>query len=253
MAGISPVKVDGRIIELLSFSKEMYTATGGMVNVAMGSVLSIWHDARSAGLEDPSSAVLPDMEALSEAARHTDINDIIIDEEASTVYLADPLMSLDIGAVAKGFAVEKVAESAPEGLLISVGGNVSSTGVKPDGTSWVVGLQDPEGKVGVNVHTVYLDKGAVVTSGSYQRYYVVDGISYNHIIDPETLMPGNRWLSVSVLTEDSGVADALSTALFLLDYEDGLALLEAFDAEAIWTAADRSEYFSPGFKERMRT
>ena len=86
-AGIAPVEVDARILDMLEFSKELYEETGGRVNVAMGGVLSLWHDAREAGIEDPANAYLPDQDALEEAARHADWSNVVIDEEASTVYL----------------------------------------------------------------------------------------------------------------------------------------------------------------------
>ncbi len=91
-AGIAPVKVDEKIIRLLLDCKTYYAATGGKVNIAMGSVLQLWHEARSDGLDDPQHAYLPDAGALAEAAKHTNPEDIIIDEAASTVYLADPDM-----------------------------------------------------------------------------------------------------------------------------------------------------------------
>ena len=96
-AGIEPVKVDGRIMELLLDCQEFYEGTEGRVNVAMGSVLELWHDARSQGINDPMHASLPDDEALTAAAAHTDISTVIIDQEASTVYIADPEVQLDVG------------------------------------------------------------------------------------------------------------------------------------------------------------
>ena len=248
MAGMAPVKVDARILQLLRDCKGFYEATGGKVNVAMGSVLSLWHDARSQGLDDPQNARLPDQKLLEEAARHTDLNGVILDEEASTVYFSDPLLRLDVGAVAKGWAVQKVAESAAPGLLISVGGNVCATGPKDEaGTAWVVGVQHPNGGEGY-LDTIELTGGSVVTSGDYQRSYVVDGKNYHHIIDPDALYPSQYWRSVTVVCPDSGTADALSTALFLLSLEEGKALLQKYDAEAMWMDGDGELFYSAGFR-----
>ena len=252
-AGIAPVKVDGEIIALLKDCKTYYEATGGMVNAAMGSVLYLWHEARDHGFNDPANAALPDTDALQEAALHTDFSKVVIDEAASTVYLEDPDMRLDVGAIAKGWAAQRVSEVAPEGLLISVGGNVCATGPKDSqGTPWVVGVQDPKGG-DAYLHTLYLTKGSIVTSGDYQRAYMVDGQLYHHIIDPNTLYPGKLWRAVTVVCEDSGLADALSTALFLLPQADGQALLEKCGAEAMWVAADGSIAYSPGFSKFVRT
>ena len=252
-AGIAPVTVDRRIIDLLLESREFYEATDGKINVAMGSVLSLWHDVREEGIDDPENAQLPDMEALKEAALHTSFDTVVIDEAASTVYLSDAAQSLDVGAIAKGWSVEQVCENAPSGLLVSVGGNVCATGPKPENdTPWVVGIQDPDDQ-DAYLHTIYLSKGSVVTSGDYQRYYMVDGKIYHHIIDPDTLFPAAYWQSVSIVCEDSGVADALSTALFVLPMEEGLALLEEYDACAMWVDLDGEIYYSPGFEELIRT
>lgn len=251
-AGTGPVKVDERIFQLLSFCREVYGATGGKVNIAMGSVLRLWHEAREDGVADPENARLPEDEALTEAAKHTDLSQLILDEEAGTVFYADPQMQLDVGAIAKGYALEQVCKTAPEGLLISVGGNVRATGAKPDGGSWVVGIQNPTGEEGY-LHTLEVEDISVVTSGDYQRYYTVDGVSYHHIIDPETLYPGRLWRAVTVLCPDSGLADGLSTALFLLPQAEGQALLDKFGCEALWVDSDNHLHYSPGFRDYIRT
>lgn len=251
-AGIAPVKVDGRIIELLKDAKTYHKLSDGRVNVAMGSVLSLWHDARNDGRNDPVNAALPEHDALKAAAEHTDVDNVIIDEANSTVYLSDPEMSLDVGAVAKGWAVQKVAENSPSGLLISVGGNVCATGPKDtSGTRWVIGIQNPDDS-NAYLHTIYVTKGSVVTSGDYQRTYMVDGKAYHHIIDPDTLYPSTYWRSVSIVCEDSGLADALSTALFNLSLEDGQKLLTACGAEALWVDAEGKLYYSPGFRDLIK-
>jgi len=251
-AGIAPVTVDRAIIDLLLDCKAYYELTAGKVNVAMGSVLKLWHEARNDSIDDPSSAYLPDMAELAEAAEHTSFDTIVIDEEASTVYISDPGVRLDVGAVAKGWAAQRTAETAPDHLLISVGGNVCASGAKDEkGTPWIVGVQNPDG--GDYLHTVYLPIGSMVTSGDYQRYFLVDGVSYHHIIDPETLMPSTYWRSVTILCEDSGLADALSTALFLLPRAEGQALLDKSGAEAMWVDKNGETYYSPGFEERIRT
>ncbi|MBP1558623.1 MAG: FAD:protein FMN transferase [Oscillospiraceae bacterium] len=252
-AGTEPVKVDGRIIDLLRDCKQYYELTGGRVNAAMGSVLALWHNARSDGINDPANAVLPDASALEAAAQHMNFDDVIIDVQASTVFFADPDLRLDVGAIAKGWATQRVAEAAPEGLLISVGGNVCATGPKDSqGTPWVVGIQNPDGSEN-HLHTLYLDKGSVVTSGDYQRTYLVDGKLYHHIIDPDTLYPSEYWRSVTVVCPDSGLADALSTALFILPLEEGQALLKECDAQAMWVDREAKLYYSEGFQELIRT
>ena len=247
------VSVDKAIIDLLLDCKAYYELTGGRVNAAMGSVLYLWHEAREDGLNDFTNAYLPNAAALSEAAEHTSWDSVVIDEENSTVTILDPALRLDVGAIAKGWSVQRVAEKAPEGLLISVGGNVCATGPKDEtGTPWVVGVQDPDG--GDNyLHTLYLTKGSMVTSGDYQRAYMVDGKIYHHIIDPDTLYPGSLWRAVTVVCPDSGLADALSTALFLLPLEEGQKLLDQCESCAMWVDAEGNMFYSTGFEELIRT
>ena len=250
-AGISPVTVDPEIIALLQDCVRYYEQTGGKTNVAMGSVLRLWHDARNDGIHDPENAALPEMERLEEAAQYTDISGLVIDEANSTVYLSNPNLRLDVGAVAKGWSVQRVAEKLPSGFLISVGGNVCATGPKFEDTPWVIGIQDPASDE--YLHTLYVNDFSVVTSGDYQRAYMVDGKMYHHIIDPETLMPAAYWRSVTVVCPDSGLADAMSTALFLLPLEQGMALAEKSNVQALWVNAAGEEFMTSRFAEMIRT
>ena len=237
-AGDSPVVVDAQVMELLSFGKSVHALTNGGTNIAMGSVLSLWHEARKRELP-------PDIELLTEAAAHTDINDLVLDEEKSTVFFADPALLLDVGAIAKGYAAERIASDLEargiSGVLLNVGGNLVAVG---NSVPWKVAVQYPETS-GAYLQKLTLSEGTLVTSGSYQRYFIKDGVRYHHIIDPVTLYPKNEFLQVTVLCSDSGLADALSTALFNLSYEEGLALIETLDgAEALRYTADGSLLFS---------
>ena len=244
-AGIGPVPVDERILSLLQFAQTAWTETGGRVNAAMGSVLALWHDAREQALEDPDRAALPDRSALEEAALHTDLSALELDLEAGTAFLTDPDMALDVGALAKGYAVEQVAAAAPDHFLISVGGNVCATGPKPDGTPWTVAVENPDG--GDFLYLLSVEDRSVVTSGDYQRYFELDGVRYHHIIDPDTLEPAAYWRSVTVVADSSAAADCLSTALFTLPQAEGQRLLDQWGAEALWIGRDGAQVMSPGF------
>lgn len=252
-AGVAPVKVDQRVLDMVAFARDMEIRTGGRMNIAMGSVLAIWHDHRTAGIDDPENATLPDMAALEAANQHTGIGALIVDEAASTLYLADPAARLDVGAVAKGYAVERVAqEMIARGVtsaILSIGGNVRAIGTRGDGTAWRVNIQNPDLTAEQqSITTLELQNLSLVTSGSYERYYTVDGKQYHHIIDPDTLMPAAYTWAVSIVTEDSGIADALSTALFTLSIEDGKALLTNFPGvEALWVKLDGEIVRTDGF------
>ena len=259
-AGIAPVTVDDKILGMLELAQTMYDTTSGKLNIAMGSVLNIWHNYREAALadEDDSNNQLPTQEELDAAAQHCDIHDLVIDEDAKTVYLSDPEMSLDVGSVGKGYAVEMVAQAAEaRGLtsaLISVGGNLRAIGTKPDGSAWVGGVENPWDSSEVyttassTVAAVKMSDLSLVTSGDYQRYYVVDGVRYHHLIDPATLWPAAYFNSVSVLVPDSGMADCLTTGLFCMPLEEGQALVESLDGvEALWCTTDGQVLKSSGW------
>lgn len=252
-ASTAPVKVDTAIIDLLEDSLNYYNSTFGKFNPAMGSVLKLWHDAREYGINNPTNAYLPDKAMLENASLHMSPENIIIDRENSTVFISDPKLQIDVGALAKGWAVERICESASEGLLISVGGNVCATGPKDEsGTPWAVGIESPD-LSGNNLHVLDITDGSVVTSGSYHRAYAVNGKLYHHIIDPETLYPSELWTSVTVVCPNSGLADVLSTSLFLLDRDDGQKLLDKYGAFAMWLDPLGNEYFSPGFESFIRS
>ena len=249
------VTVDRRIVDMLLYAKEMYGRTNGRVNIAMGSVLSLWHDYREVGVSDPAAAELPPMDKLRAAAEHTDIDCLVIDEENSTVTITDPAMTLDVGAIAKGYAVEMVARSLEEkgitGYVINVGGNVRTVGGRGDGSPWTVGIENPtDGAEEPYFAYLSLAGESLVTSGSYQRYYLVEGKRYHHIIHPDTLMPEDLYLSVSVVCKSSAEGDALSTALFCMTVEEGLALLESFpESEAHWVLNDGTIVTSSGWSD----
>ncbi len=253
-AGERPVKVDAEVIELLKLGREMHQRTGGKVNIAYGSVLSLWHEYREAGLSDPRNAQVPPADLLREREAHTDIGKMVIDEEAGTVFLEDPQMRLDVGSIGKGFAVQRTAEYAKElgmeHVLFCIGGNVCALGGKADGSPWRVGIENPDLEAqGGYVQTVEVAGKSLVTSGHYQRYYEVGGKRYCHIIDPDTGMPAGYFPSVTVLAEDSGLADAFSTALFNMEIEEGLAFVEGQEGvEALWVLKDGGIRCSSGFQ-----
>ncbi len=252
-AGRRPVEADPEVIELLKLGQDMYRRTEGKVNIAYGSVLAVWHEYREAGIENPQNAQLPPADLLGACAEHTDISKLVIDEGAGTVFLEDEEMRLDVGSIGKGFAAQRLAEYAREigmeHVLFSLGGNVCAVGAKADGTPWRVGIEKPRPEAqGSYVQAVELAGRSLVTSGDYQRYYEVDGRRYCHIINPETGMPAEFFPSVTVMAEDSGMADAFSTALFVMGQEEGLALVEELeDVEALWVMEDGGIRCSSGF------
>ncbi len=259
-AGIAPVEVDERIIELLKFCKEAYYLTDGSVNVAMGSVLRPWHDARLSASESAYVSV-PDMSELQEAAKHIDIENIIIDEELSTVYISDEKTILDVGAVAKGYATEMVCryliENGLDSGFVSVGGNVKILGEPKEKLkkSWNIGIQNPDVTQSGPIAVVKATEGSLATSGDYQRYFTVDGVKYHHIIDKDTLMPAEGMHGVSVWVRDSGLADVLSTYFFTISYEEALDFIAKhpeLDINAYWITDKDKIYYTDSLKDHLQ-
>jgi len=263
-AGIKPVEVKKEIIDIILFSKEWNLKTNGRVNIALGPVLELWHIKREEAKTNPSLATLPEMLLLKNAMLKTDINKVIVDSVKNTVFLQEVGMSLDIGAVAKGFATEIVANelinSGFSSFIVSSGGNIRAVGKPLDGarSKWGIGIQDPNQDTALNsdniLDTVYVNDMSVVSSGDYQRYYVINDKKIHHIIDPDTLMPSDYFRAVTVMTKDSGLADFLSTTLFLLPYDKGLELIKSLDGvEALWVFPDGSIKATENMKNQLKT
>jgi thiamine biosynthesis lipoprotein len=252
-AGGEAIPVDKELIDFLLYAKQLYETTNGEMNIMMGSVLKLWHDCRTLAGEDPQNAAIPPQEQLAEAAKHTDISLLEIDEEACTVRISDPEAAIDVGALGKGYATEKAAQYlrsiGAEGYVLNIGGNIRTIGTKPDGTGWSTGVKnplDPE----QYVLTIQIADTSCVTSGDYERYFTVDGKRYHHIIDKDTWMPATYFSAITVITPDSAVADALSTALFTMSYEDGAALVEKIGGvEVLWITPDGTQYRTEGFSK----
>lgn len=232
-AGAGPLEVSPQLFDFLAFCQEACSLSYETVNVMIGPVTSLWHQAR----ED---RILPSEEALAKASAHTQIQLLVLNFQTSSAEITDPLGSIDVGALAKGYAgrmaMKLLYELDVENYLLDLGGNIVTAG-KPIGTGrdyFVIGIQDPEKPYGTYASTVSIQNRCAVTSGDYQRTVDIDGIMYHHIIDPLTLYPGTLHHAVTVVHEDPALCDMLSTALFLMSEEEGKALASSFRADCYY-------------------
>ena len=248
-AGIAPVKVDNTILDLLEFCKQWYEKTGGHMDITMGAMLSIWQEYIGIYRYDSENAKLPEMAELEAAAALSGMDKLVIDRDAGTVYLTEPGMQLDVGSVAKGFATELVAKELEamgwKSFSISGGGNIRVSGEPLSDVvmAWGIGIQDPFKDVFSTdsdnlLDVLFVNNTSVVTSGDYQRYYMVGDRRVHHIIDKSTMMPAENFRSVTIVTPDSGLADLLSTVIFVMDYEEGRRLVEELGVGAVWVFPD---------------
>ena len=220
--------LEPELVELLAFCDALYGQTRRRTDPRMGALLGVWHEYREAGVE------LPPSERLERAA-------------------ADRTQ-LDMGAVAKGYAVERAAQIAQKTMpsfLIDAGGNIRVGSAPEDGRKgWTVGINNPE-QDGILAKLLVSDL-SVVTSAVDQRYYEVDGQRYHHLIDPDTHRPGGDFLQVTIITGDSGLADYLSTAVCLLPYDEGRELIESMDGvDAIWVKGNGEVLMTDGVSARL--
>ena len=256
-AGKEAVSVSRELMDFLVYAKEIYTITGGKTNIAMGAVLSIWHEAREDAEYDPASAYIPSSDELSVAAEHTSIDALLLDEENLTVRFSDPELKLDVGALGKGYVAHLTAKMLEEkgvsSYVLNVGGNIRAIGTRTNGDGWTTGITNPDKSSDESFCArIMLKDTSCVTSGDYERYYELDGVRYHHIIDPATLMPAEYFASVSVICLDSALADALSTALFCMSYEDGLSLVNTLEGvDVLWVYADGSQEMTEGFRNML--
>lgn len=217
-AGGDRLTVDERITDLLSRAGAYGEQTGGKLRITMGSVLRLWHDAREA-----DAGILPAKDALNDAALH--IAPTVLETENAAVRLNDPSASLDVGAIAKGYAENRSKEillqNGIQKAILDIGGSICCIGGE-----FSVGIVKPADPTEY-AEILHLTNRCAVTSGDYQRTFTVDGVSYHHIIDPDTLFPATYCSSLTVICDDPCLGDALSTALFCMPPEEAISFADA--------------------------
>jgi len=223
-AGIAPVQVHDDVFDVIERAVFFAEISGGAFDPTVGPLVSLW------GISGDNPRV-PSQEEIDAVLPLVNWRDVELDRERRSVFLKRPGMALDLGAIAKGYAADEAAaiirKSKLKRALVDLGGNVLTIGEKRDRNPWRVGIQDPLENRGAYLGIVDLREQTVVTSGVYERYFEADGIYYHHIFSPFDGCPANNGLlSVTIITGVSMDADALSTAVFVLGYEKGLALIE---------------------------
>lgn len=247
-AGIQAIEVDQALIDLLLFAREYYSITNQTFDISLGSVLNVWHNYREDGKllnsESPKQfGKVPSIDELQTAKACASWDFVEIDDTNNTVFINNPCTSLDVGGIAKGFAADIVTEKLIQaGLKIAIinlgDSSIITLGTKPNGDEWGVGIAQPKKDVLIadsSVDTLFFEGPiAISTSGDNQNYYIAeDGVTYHHLVDPNTLYPTVTNLhSVTIATSlSAGAAEALSKAMFILAYDDALRLLDQLKKE----------------------
>lgn len=243
-AGEGFVAVSSDTIFLLKESEKYSRLSGGLFDVTIGPLVSLWniHD---------GTGHYPTEEELDSAMALVNYEDVLIDGD--NAMLKRKGMAADFGAIAKGYIADRVKEfligKGVKSGIINLGGNVVLIGGKPDGGDFHIGLQDPDAATGEYMGIVGISDKSIVTSGPYERFFMYEGKRYHHIIDPKTGFPSdNGLIQVTVISDDSVTGDALSTTLFLMGLEDGMKLAgDTPGVSAIFVTTDKKVYLSSGF------
>lgn len=237
----APVTVSAETAALIKDSLAYSELSGGLFDISIGTVLDLW-DFKS------EAHIVPDEQQIKEALSHVGYKNIQVD--GNTVILKDNHTEIDLGAIAKGYIADKIADYLKEqnvkSALINLGGNVLAIGEKPDGSKFNIGIQKPFDETGTPITSIHLKDSSSVTSGIYQRYFKEDDTIYHHIIDPTTGYPAkNSLLSVTIINSSSTKADALSTTCFLLGLDKGMQLINSLeDTKAIFITDDNKLHYS---------
>ena len=238
-----PFTVSSETASLIQEGIHYSELSGGAFDLTIEPVSALW-DFKAA------KPTVPSADAIAQAVSHVDYTKVDIQD--NTVTLEDPEAGIDLGAIAKGYIADQVKtylkKQGVKHAIINLGGNVDVIGTKPDGSKYNIGIQKPFDESGEAITSVQLKDQTVVTSGIYERYFKKNGKLYHHILDPRTGYPcENNLYSVSIITDSSTEADALSTTCFLLGYEKGMELIQSMDGvEAIFITDDGKVHRTDG-------
>jgi thiamine biosynthesis lipoprotein len=248
LAGVRPVRVSAEVLKVIRRAEGISEASGGYLDVSIGALLDLW------GFEGDGCR-LPGKEEVEQVLRSVGYRGVHRDETASTVQLGKEGMRIDLGGIAKGYAVDRAFEVlASRGygnLIVNAGGDMRVGGKKPNGP-WVIGIQDPRDRSRI-LATLDASDICVATSGDYERYFTENGIRYHHLLDPFTGFPARGCRSVTILAKDALSADALATAVFVMGPKRGLELIERMEeVEGLIISSDGEMVLSEGLKGELR-
>jgi len=236
-AGIKPVQVDKELFELIKRSIKVSKLTDGAFDITYASLDPIWN------FKD-TNLVLPTKEQISQSVAHIGYRKIILNHDSMSIYLPEKGMKIGFGAIGKGYAANQAKHVMMDlGItdgLVNAGGDLIAWGKKADGTSWKVGIADPKKKNAIFSY-LSISNGAVVTSGDYERFVMIGGKRYAHILDPRTGYPVTGLMSVTIMCPDAELADALATSVFVLGKEKGLRLINQLNEVECLLVTDKQE------------
>jgi FAD:protein FMN transferase len=249
-AGVSAVKVSDETFEVIARGTEMAQKSNGLFDLTVGSYKGLWK------FDEDMDGTLPAPAEVAARKKLVNWRDVVLDKKARTVKLRRKGMSITLGGIAKGYAVDKCAallrEKGFSDFILQAGGDMYVSG-KKDVAPWVVGIRDPRGARDAMFAVAPVEDHSFSTSGDYERGFVKDDIRYHHILDPRTAFPATASRSVTVLAKDAFTADAWSKVLFIMGWKRAMPLVEKMpDFEAVFVDADNQVHVSSGLKDKLK-
>lgn len=247
-AGIRPVKASPQTIEVIEEAVLAAEKSGGAFDPTIGPIIKLW---------DFLNKKKPTEIEIARALPLVNYKDILIDRADSTVFLKRKGMMIDLGGIAKGYAVDLAVESLKkEGIrsgLVSIAGDISTFGLKPDKSPWTIGIKNPRqtGEKDELMAKIRLSDKAISTSGDYERYFIFEDKRYHHLLDPKTGMPAYGCRSVSIVTDRAVDTDAFSTAVFILGPENGMKLVRKMGMDAMIIDSSGTIHMTDAIKETI--
>ncbi|MEZ4362351.1 MAG: FAD:protein FMN transferase [Kofleriaceae bacterium] len=249
-AGVRAVKVSDETLTVITRALDVARASGGVFDISVGAFKGLWKFDEDMDLSVPAPADV--------AARRKLVNwrDVLVDRKKHTVKLRRKGMSITLGGIAKGYAVDKCVELLRQrgfvDFILQAGGDMYVSG-KKDTAPWVVGIRDPRGARDAMFAVAPVQDHSFSTSGDYERGFVKDGVRYHHILDPRTAFPARASRSVTIMAKDAFTADAWSKVLFIQGWKKAMPMVEKMpDLEAVFVDADNQVHVSSGLRKTLK-
>jgi FAD:protein FMN transferase len=249
-AGEHPVQVSPEVLDALTIAHRVSEWTDGKFDVTFGALSDLWRFD-----DQDKNNRIPDREEVKRRLPLVDYRALVLDPVARTAFLQHRGMRAHLGGLGKGYAVEQAVkmfrDRGVKDFMIQAGGDLYVGGTK-DGRPWNLGINDPRGPGGSSFATLALSDATFSTSGDYERFFMQDGVRYHHILDPETGEPARLCRSVTIVAASPVLADGLSTGVFILGPEKGMALIEKLpDVEGVIVSSRNEVVVSSGLKDKL--
>ena len=249
-AGRHPVPVQPEVREVLRAARQVSEWTGGKFDVTFGALAGLWK------FDHDRDNVVPDAAAVRGRLPLIDYTQVVVDDNAGTVFIRRPGMSIHLGGIGKGYAVDRAAailrQAGLADFMIQAGGDLYAGGRRGD-RPWRLGIRDPRGAADRSFAMLDVSDATFSTSGDYERFFLRDGRRYHHILDPDVGEPARASRSVTVVSERAILADAVAKGIFILGPDAGMALVEKLPGvEAVIVGAGNEIVISSGLRGRLQ-